>query len=204
MKIWRGNEKTDDKIIALINSTIYKGNPPDNEIEHALADLRNGIIPARKFMGIPLHYIKEIRMQEGKIYLQVFFGKDSEEHLRIQDDLLRKEIYDYFKLNIANTSFYTDHYSKLKAGKKPLIALAVVSVLFLWTLYYAVGFDRGFQYETTNGRYDSLTGIVLSIASFGVVKTTIVFSVFILIAVWAFISKAKSPPVIHRLTFVRK
>lgn len=204
MKIWRGNEKTDDKIIAFIDSTIYKGNPRDEEIEHCISDLKNGIVPAKIFFSIPVPYIKEIRMQEEKNYLQVFFGQDSEEHLRIQDEMMRKEVFDYFKQNIANTAFTTDHYSKLKAGKKPLIAMAVVAALFLYTLVYAIGYDKGYQYETVNGRYDSLTGIVLSIASFGVIKTVLIFSILLAIAGWSFYRKASHPPIIHRLVFIRK
>ena len=203
MKIWRGNEKTDDKIIALIDSIIYKANPANDEIEHYISDLRQGIIPTKKTLGIPLSYIKEIRMQEGKNYLQVFFGQDSEEHVRIHDDMQRSEVFNYFKENIPNVSFTVEHYSILKAGKQPLIALLVLIILFLWTLSYAVSIEHGNQYEVTGGHYNSIAGIVLSIASFGVTKTTIVFSVFLAIAVWSFINKAKNPPVIHRLNIKR-
>lgn len=198
-KIWRANEKTDDKIIAFVNSTLYKANPPDNEIDYYISDFRNGIIPTKKNLGIPLHYIKEIRMQESKTYLQIFFGKDSEEHFRIYDENLKKEVFDHFKENIPSAQFITERYSKLKAGKKPLIALAVVSALFLWTLYYAVGFDRGIQYETENGRYDSVTGIILAIASFGVVKTILFFGFWFVIALWSFLRKISRPTVMHRL-----
>lgn len=199
VKIWRLNEKTDDKIIAFLNQTIYKANPPDSEIEHYMSDLRNGTIPTKKILGIPLYYIKEIRMQESKTYLQIFFGKDSEEHLRIHDETLKKEVLDYFKENIPFAQFSIERYSKIKAGKKPLIVLGVVIALFLWTLYYAVGFDHGIQYETVNGRYDSVTGIVLAIASFGVTKTTLFFSVWFFSALWSFLRKVSKPPVMHRL-----
>lgn len=199
VKIWRLNEKTDDKIIAFVNSTVYKANPSGNEIEYYISDLRNGTIPSKKILGIPLHYIKEIRMQESKNYLQIFFGQDSEEHFRIQDETLKNEVFDYFKNNIPSAKFAIENYSKLKAGRKPLIALAVVVALFLWALYYAIGFDRGNQYETTNGRYDSVTGIVLAIASFGVTKTILFFGFWFVIALWSFLRKVGKPPVIHRL-----
>jgi hypothetical protein len=202
-KVWRANEKTDDKIIAFVNSTIYKANPSDVEIEHYISDLRNGSIPTKKILGIPLHYIKEIRMQESKTYMQIFFGKDSEEHLRIQDETLRKEVFNYFKANIPSAQFITERYSKLKAGKKPLIALAVVTTLFLWTLYYAIGFDHGIEYETANGRYDSVTGIVLAIASFGVAKTVLFFGFWFIIALWSLLRKINNPPVMYSLCLKR-
>ncbi|HMJ46464.1 MAG TPA: hypothetical protein VK498_04000 [Ferruginibacter sp.] len=194
MKIWRGNEKTDDKIIALVNSTIYKGNPKNNEIDHCIDELKSGLTPTRNFIGIPFHYIKEIRLQEGKTYIEITFGQDSEEHLRINEYLLREEIFKYFKQTIPNTTFSVENYSKLKAGKKPLIAMSVLFVLFLWTLYYAVGYDGGYEYEIKNGHYGTLTGIILSIASFGVKKTSFVFITLFSIAFFAFIKKAKNPP----------
>jgi hypothetical protein len=203
-KIWRATGKSDDKIIAFIDSTIYKGNPKEEELEYCLSDLRMGIVPTKAFFGIPLSYVKEIRMQESKNYLQVFFGQDSEEHLRIHDVTLKKELFDYFNENIPGATFSKEHYSKLKAGKQPLIAMGVVTALFLWTLYYAIGFDNGLQYETTNGRYDSVTGIVLAIASFGVIKTILFYGFWFVIALWSFIIKARNPPVIHRLWFKRR
>lgn len=199
VKVWRADEKTDDKIIALVNSTLYKANPSDNEIEHYISELRNGTIPTKKTIGIPLHYIKEIRMQESKSYLQIFFGQDSEEHLRIQDENLKKEVFEYFKANIPSAQFVTERYSKIKAGKKSLIALGVVAVLFLWTLYYAIGFDNGIEYETANDRYDSVNGIVLAIASFGVAKTVLFFGFWFVIALWSLLRKINKPPVMHRL-----
>lgn len=143
-------------------------------------------------------------MQESKNYLQIFFGQDSEEHIRIQDEMTREAVFEYFKEHIPGATFSIDRYSRLRAGKKPLIAMAVVVGLFLWALYYAVGFDHGIQYETKSGRYDSVTGIVLAIASFGVAKTILFFGLWFALALWSFIRKAKTPPVLHRLVLVKK
>ncbi len=201
MKIWRGNEKTDDKIIALINSTIYKGNPPNTEIEDYISELNKGIVPSKYFIGIPFHYLREINMQEGKSYLEIKFGLDSVEHFTVTDELARLQIFEYFRSNIPNCSYSVEKYSKLKAGKKPLIAMLVLTGLFLWTLYYAFGYDQGYQYEIKNGHYGSLTGIILSIASYGVKKTTTIFLLLLLVAFLAFLKKSKTPPVISHLNF---
>ena len=62
--------------------------------------------------------------------MEVLFGGSSSENLRIKDSKKRTEIFDYFKNNIPNALFSTEKYSKLKAGKKPLIAIAVLLILF--------------------------------------------------------------------------
>lgn len=199
MKVWKGNENTDDKIIAVDTIIIYKCNPPNLEIDHYVSDFNNGIIPQKHVTGIPLNYIREIVQQEGKNYISLVMGKDVEEHLKISDDLLKQEIWNFFKSNIPNATLFTEQYSKLKAGKKPLIAAAVVLGLFLWTLPYAIGIDNGYEYEIPNGHYFSLTGIVLVIASFGLTKVITLFSVLLIIALTSFYFKIKNPPVIHKI-----
>jgi hypothetical protein len=199
MKIWRGQENTDDKIIAYADRTIYKGNPKIDEIDYIIIEMKNGIIPTRNFIAIPLSYIKEIKLQEGKNQIEIMFGKDSYEELKIKNVLLRTEIFDYFKQNISGATYSLDEYSKLRAGKKPLIAMAVIGILFLWSLCYAIGYDNGNEYEISNGHYNSLTGIVLAIASYGVKKVVIVFGLLLSIAFFSFIRKIKSPPIINRI-----
>ena len=201
MKIWRGNENTDDIIIAYDNQTIYKGNPKPEEIDNIISQMKTGIIPTLNFISIPLHYIKEIQLQEGKNHIEVVFGKDSYEELKVSDIISRNEIFNYFKENIPSNTYSLDKYSKLRAGRKPLVAMAVISVLFLWSLYYAIEFDKGNEYEISNGHYNSLTGIVLAIASYGTKKVIIVFGSLLAIAIFSFIRKIKNPPVINRLKF---
>ena len=201
MKIWRGNEKTDDRIIAYSNNTIYKGNPPLEEINHIISEMKNDRIPTLNFIAIPLHYIKKIRYQEGKNQIEILFGKESSEELKIKDLLLREEVFNYLKLHIPGCTYSHDKYSSLRAGKKPLIAMTVVSILFLWSLYYAIEFDRGNEFEISNGHYNSLTGIILAIASYGVKTVIIVFGSLLAIAIFSLIRKIKNPPVINTLKF---
>ena len=203
MKIWRGDENTDDKIIAMNNSVVYKGNPQNAEINHCINELMNGIIPKVGFIGIPLSYLKEIRQQEGRDQIELFFGRDSEEHLKIKNDIMRNDIFNYFKENLSGANFSIDRYSKLRAGKKPLIALGVVMAIFFWTLPYAIGYDNGEQYEITNGHYNSLTGIVLAIASAGVRNVIVIFGSLMAIALITTIRKMKNPPVINRIVIRR-
>ena len=198
MKIWTSTEKGNEKIIAFVDKTIYRGNPKLTEIDSCVYDLKMKIIPTDNFIGIPLHYLKEINLQEGEGYIEILFGKDSYEHLRITDFQTRTEIFDYFKSAIPNATFTIDRYSKLRAGKKPLVAMVVVGLLFLWTFYIANGIESGNEYKVV-GNQRSMASIVIVIASLGVKKVILVFTSLLTIAVIAFIRKAKNPPIIARL-----
>jgi hypothetical protein len=202
MQIWTNEEKGNEKIIAYIDQTIYRGNPKSSEIDSCIYDLKMRKIPTDSFVGIPLHYLKEINIQEGKEYIEILFGGDSYEHFRIKDQNRRTEIFNYFKANIPNVIFSVDKYSKVKAGKKPLIAMAVAGLLFLWVFFIAKGMESGNSYEVV-GEQHSLASIVLLIASLGVNKILLIFASLFAIAVIAFIKRAKNPPLITRLTIKR-
>jgi hypothetical protein len=199
-KIWTSYEGG-DKIIAYIDGKIYKANPKDEELENIVADMKMNDFSSKKLFGISPAYLKEVRLQEGKEYIQVFFGKESEEHLQIKDPVRREEIFNYFKDNIPDTVYQVDRYSKMKAGKKPMAALIVVGVLLLWALFYSVQIDAGAQFELVGGR---ITGLILGIASMGTPKTLMVFGSLMGIAAISMIAKMRNPPVMHRIAVVPK
>jgi hypothetical protein len=66
MQIWKNDEKGDDKIVAFFNQSIYKANPKSTEVDNYISELRINTIPATKSLEIPLNYLKEITMEEGK------------------------------------------------------------------------------------------------------------------------------------------
>ncbi|HMC86590.1 MAG TPA: hypothetical protein VKI61_13780 [Chitinophagaceae bacterium] len=199
MKIWISEEQGDEKIIAYIDQTIYSGNPKPANIDACVTDLKTGVIPSVNFIGIPLNYLKEINLQEGKQYIEVLFGGSSSENLRIKDSKKRTEVFDYFKNNIPNAAFSTEKYSRLKAGKKPLIAIAVLLIIFLWTFYYAIGIEQGNDYEAEGG----LAALVLVLASLGIKKLFLLFAFLFAITLIALIRKIKNPPITEKLIIKR-
>ncbi len=203
MKIWTNNEKGYDRIIAFISNIIYRGNPKPGEIETVLYNLQKEVIPEKNFTGIPISYIKQITMQEGKPVIEILFGSDSAEQFTVKDDNRRNEIFDYFKANIPNASYSTDQYSLIRAGKKPLIAMCVIAVFFTWSSFIANGMEEGNEYDVTGQRYDSAAGIVLIIASLGVKNLLLIFGSLFAIALFTFIKKTKQPTIISRLTINR-
>ncbi|MFT3703140.1 MAG: hypothetical protein QM802_12255 [Agriterribacter sp.] len=203
MKLWRSNEKGNDKIIAYANQSIYKVNPKENEVEDVVYNFNHQIFPSSNFMEIPLRYVKAIHMEQGKSYIEIFFGNDSTEHLRITDPSRKKEIFDFFKTNLPNSKSDTETYSKLKAGKKPLIAMIVIAALFLWTFYIATGIEHDIEYDVSGKQYHSMAGIVLVLASLGTTNVILIFGALFLIALISFIAKIKQPKVIHRIRIIR-
>ncbi len=199
MKIWISDEKGNDKIIAYHDGTIYRGNPDKDEMDNAVRSLQMLDIPVKNFTPIPLHYMKLINMDEGENYIEVLFGRDSSEHLRIKDADKRKEIFEFFKANIPHTGFFTDHYSKVRAGKKPLIAMLVVAAIFGWTYYIATGIENGIEYGVTGDHKNSLAGIVLALAYLGSGNLIWIFGTLFSIALISFILKNRKPKIVHRI-----
>lgn len=200
MQVWTSEEKADDKIIAFANQTIYKGNPKTGDFESVLFELKmKNNIPA-SLSGFPISYIKEINLTEGKKYIELLFGKDSTEELNITDEQIRRQVFDYFKINISGAVYSLHKPTALQSGKKPLIAFFVVAALFAWTLYIALGIESGEVYDVSGQQYHSIAGIVLAIASIGVKKVALLFGSLLAIAVISFIKRVKTPTVIHRIS----
>jgi hypothetical protein len=201
MKIWTNLRKGEDRIIAHVGDIIYKCNPKPAETDMIARNFEMGILPEKDMFSIPLYYIDEIRWEEGKKYIQVFFRK-SEEHLTIYDDAKRSEIFDYFKVILPSFSATTKRLTAMQAGRKTLIAMVVVGLLFLLTLHFARTIESGVGYELT-GRGGLLTAVI-GIASLGTKKVVLIFGSLLAIAGISFARKTKRPLVIHRISKDRK
>jgi hypothetical protein len=202
MDIWRNENKSDDKIIAYFDDTIYKCNPKESEIEQVLVGFKNKHIPTNNCISIPMPYLKEIHLQEGKNYIEIFFGTDSSEELKINDGAVRNEIFQFFKTNIPRAKYRMEKYSKLKAGKKPLIAMAVILVIGFWVFEISSGMENGEEYSLI-GSVRSLAGIVIALASIGTKKVFLLFGSLFAIALTSFIMKIKTPKVVRKIIVQR-
>lgn len=198
MKFWTSNTKGDDKIIVYHENTLYRINPKNEDLESMIDNLNSGVFPYNTSTGIPLSYIKQINMEESKEYIEVLFGKDSSEHLRIQDSIKRNELFEHLKSSIKGSQYKIDNYSKIRAGKKPLIAMCVVIGIFLWTYNISLGIEQGVDYRLI-GSHQSLATIVLMIASIGSKKVAMIFGSLFIIAFTSFIIKIKNPKVVHKI-----
>ncbi|HTI92186.1 MAG TPA: hypothetical protein VL727_16445 [Puia sp.] len=203
VKIWK-NEGKSDKIIAVVDNMLYKCTPKEEDADEFVRILKRKDIPEKNVFGIPFSYIKELRHQKGKDYIQIFFRGNSEEHLRIADPARLQEVFEYLKETLPNSKYFIDEYKPLRAGKKPLIALLVVSILFIWTLYIAIGLQSGEEYDVAGHHYNSFAGIVLMFASLGVKNVILIYTPLMAIAILSFTLKARNPPVLQRLIISRR
>jgi hypothetical protein len=203
-KVWTSYAKNDDKIIAFANDTIYKGNPKNEEdIVELSLDLKSGLTQNSNLFEIPVSYLREIRLRDEKPFIEVFFGNEGEELLRVADKARREEIFHYLRTAIPNNETTTEKYSRLKAGRKPLIAFLVVLAIFVLTLFFAMEGESGNIYYMEDGHYNSLTGMVVALASIGVNNVILLFSILLGLAGLSFFRKAKNPPVVQRMVVKR-
>jgi len=130
IKIWTSQEKADDKIIAFLGTDIYKANPPADQVDGYIFDLKMNNKPLKNSFEIPLSYISEINLRDRKKYIEVVFKGDYE-HFKVSDDKTREEIFGYFKENIPGAQYGLVRQSKMQSVKKPLIAMVVVSAIYI-------------------------------------------------------------------------
>ena len=112
------------------------------------------------------------------------------------------EIFKYLKENIPNTIYNHEQYSAFNAGKKPLIAVAVVFILFIWTMYLVIQIQMGYEYELV-GSGISISGIVLGLASLGMVNVILIFSTLLGLGLYSMIRKMKNRLTVHEICFCR-
>ena len=112
-KFWISKETETDSIILIANNMIYKGNKSLSKIDNAISQIYSDKIPEGLF-SLPFSYIDKIQMQEGKKVIRVTFSKDSTDHMRIEDDHKRNEVFEYLKENIEKAEYEYVEYSMFK------------------------------------------------------------------------------------------
>lgn len=200
-KIWINEEKGEDKIIGFGNNHIYKINPKEEKILDYAREIENNNI-SDKVLSIPFSYLKGIEYQEGKKYILIYFGQESEEQIRINNIEKRFEIFKHFKDNLPNSEYDFEKYSALKAGKKPLIAVVILSILFAWSFSLALNIESGYEYELV-GSGRGITGIVLALANLGTVNLFLIFGILIGIGVFSMVTKMRKKPSVHTVFISR-
>lgn len=190
--VWVSETDGDDKIIAIDAEYVYKCSPRQPRLSSELIDPQF-IEETKNYYRIPVSYIKKIVLKENKKYIQVFFGKDSEERLRILDPEKRKEIFDFLRQYFPDAKYSTYTPTLIDIGKKPGIAVLILVILYLWSLVYVAQIHTGGKILYSNSFLENLT---IGLASLGLVKMTLIFLMALSIpCVSIFIKNRKKSPV---------
>ncbi|MGV3631597.1 MAG: hypothetical protein ACO1O6_10330 [Bacteroidota bacterium] len=195
-KTWTNSGKGEDKIISIDETNIYKSNPKNFDLPAVIDNIGEKWHSDSGTFKIPLSLIHEIRYEENKSYIQVFFG-GNEEHLRIKDPTRLKDIFDYFARHIPGTDSKTFLPGKLSTIKKPLIAGVVIFVLFVWTLWLKFLLETQESFHI----YDKISSILLAAAELSLPLILLIFIGLGTIPVLKIYTSLRARKTIHLLQF---
>ncbi|WP_271768116.1 hypothetical protein [Aquimarina algiphila] len=193
-KLWKLSEAKSDKLILIKNQTIYKGNlDPEkiNKFNYNIETSTNNEIEKELF-SIPYKYIKKIINQKGIKHIKIFFGKDSEEELNVEDEKIKNEIFDFLKDDIKGLKYKSELPTFLSYCKAQIFAILILTGVFIWSMYYAIEIDNGTVFELRGGGRIGLAGLVFILANLGKVKLIIGYSLFLGITLLSLFRKLKS------------
>ncbi|MDC9722953.1 MAG: hypothetical protein PSN34_09315 [Urechidicola sp.] len=160
------------------DNVIYKGNPKEDDFNKTNLETTN-LSFLKDLFSIPYSYIRKIENQNGKNYIKISFGNDSEEELNIENENIKNEIFEFIRTDNPDLKYHSETPGILKYIKAQIFVLLSITGVFVWSLYLAIQIESGIEYELVGGGGPGITGIVLSIAYLGVVKIIIGYSIFL-------------------------
>ena len=201
IKFWASKNNKNLDIVLIDESNIYKGKIKTEDLNNFSKQVENNKVPEGLF-GIPFPYITRIESQEGKKDIKVYFNSDSEEELISKNSEIKKEIFNYLKEVIPNTNYSKKTPSFFKYVKPQLFAILFTTIIFLWSLYYAIQIESGAEY-VLEGRA-GLLALIFTIGLLGVVKVVLLFISLIGIIIYSLIRKNKTRSEIEQLNRFNK
>lgn len=189
IKYWKIKNRNTIDIVLISKGSLYKGKIKAVNIINFENQVKNEDIP-KEFFEIPFSYIKKIEYQKNKKYIKIYFGDSSEEELYSDEESLKDDIFNNLKEVIPNTIYYKKRPSLIQYAKPQLFALFFSSIIFVWSLYYAIQLENGAQYEL-KGRA-GLSSIVFSIGLMGKVKVIVSYLLIGSLISYSIIRKNKS------------
>ncbi|WP_024769101.1 hypothetical protein [Aquimarina macrocephali] len=193
-KLWKLSESKYDKLIFIKNQTIYKGNLDPEKINkfNLNVETSSNIEIEKELFSIPYKYIKKIINQKGIKHIKIFFGKDSEEELNVEDEKIKNFIFHFLKDDIKGLKYKSELPTFLNYCKAQIFALLILTGVFLWSMYYAIEIANGTIFELRGGGRLGLGGLVFILASLGKTKLILGYSLFIGITLLSLFRKLKS------------
>ncbi|WP_158844520.1 hypothetical protein [Algibacter sp. L1A34] len=190
LKIWKIKESRSNKLILIADKSIYKGNPKVNDLNRVTPQTTD-ITFLKDLFSIPYSYITKIENQSGKNYIKIYFGKESEEELYIDNEKTKKEVFEAIKNDNPNLNYSSEIPNMVRYAKPQFFALLIITGVFIWSFYLANQIENGAEYEII-GRRAGIAGIVLAIANLGTFKIISGYLVLLGITVVSLLKRLKS------------
>ena len=189
-KIWKPTEPKSDKLILIREGCIYKGNPSFEDL-NSINEKTFNIDQVNNLFSIPYSYIKRIENQEGKGFIHIYLGKETEEQLKISNENLKNEVFDFLRKELPNLKYSSKTPSVFSYAKAQIFGILISTVIFIWSMYFAFQISNGTEY-VMRGSGIGLVGLVLLLAKFGMTKLIMGYSIIIGLGVFSFLKKLKS------------
>ncbi len=200
-KIWINRKESGHNFILFHNYIHYRRKVDKDSISLVENELKHEKI-SDKFIGLPITYIKKIEFRDDDKFINISYGSDSVDSIEINDQPLRKEVFEYLKTNTNLKKNYIKKPGVLNRIKKPLIALLVVVVIFIYVYSIMNGLNEGYEYEIVGGRRGAgLGGIILGLAHFGLMKNILIFAPLALIAMYRIKKNLDNDSEIHYIEY---
>ncbi len=198
-KTWIDKKEKGNNIVIFHEGILYRRKVKENQFLMVENELNQGII-SNQFINIPVRYMNQVEYSDSDKYITVKYGKDSEYKLEINDQINRKEIFDYLVLHTDYKQHFTKKPHILSRIKKPLIAFIILVCLFAWIYYFINRFDQGYQYEIV-GSEGSIIGFVFGMAQLGLIKNLFIFTIPVLISLYRIECNIKNNSQIHYILY---
>jgi hypothetical protein len=190
-QMWKPSEPKSDKLILIRDNCIYKGNPTHEELNNLKIDSPH-LEKLDKIFSIPFGYIKKIENQKKSDRIKIYFGSDSEDSLKLENETQKNEIFNFLKQELPNLKYRSSLPSIFKYAKPQIFGILISTGLFIWAMYLAIQISKGYQYEVIGGGRAGITELILLIANLGISKLLFGYTIIVGIAIFSLIRRLKS------------
>ena len=190
-KFWKLKESKSNKLILIKDKSIYKGNLNETDLNRVSSETSDFSF-LKNLFSIPYSYISKVENQSGKNSIKIYFGKNSEEELYIENQNIKNEVFDVLKTENPNLNYTSKIPSVIKYAKAQFFALLFSTGIFIWSLYLAIQIENGVNYELVGGGGPGIAGFILLIANLGTLKIILWYLIILGIIIIALKKRLKS------------
>ncbi len=200
-KFWVNRKDKEHNFIVFNENIIYRLKASKVNFSNIERELNQGIIND-KFIGLPKSYLRSVQFRDDDNGLRFYYGEDSEDEIIVSKSALRKEIFDFLDTATNPHDSVVRKPSLLGRIKKPLIAIIVLSAIFIYVYSIIQGINQGYEYEIVGGGANpGIAGIVLMLAGLGLTKNIMIFLPLYALAGYSIFKKYKDNSEIYELIY---